>query len=48
VVGYLHLGDSIARNARKIREDRHDKVVDTSLLWARAIDLCNALMLAAE
>ena len=42
------LADSIARNARTIREDRHDKVVDTSLLWARAIDLCNAWMRAAE
>jgi len=42
------LADSIARNARTIREDRHDKVVDASLLWARAIDLCNAWMRAAE
>jgi hypothetical protein len=42
------LADSIARNARTIREDRHDKVVDTSLLWARAIDLCDAWMRAAE
>ena len=42
------LADSIARNAGTVREDRHDKVVDTSLLWARAIDLCNAWMRAAE
>jgi hypothetical protein len=42
------LADSIAKNARAIREDRHDKVVDSSLLWARAIDLCNAWMRAAE
>jgi hypothetical protein len=42
------LADSIARNARSIREDQHDRVIDTSLLWARAIDLCNAWMRAAE
>ena len=42
------LADSIARNARAMREDQHDKVVDASLLWARAIDLCNAWMCAAE
>jgi hypothetical protein len=42
------LADSIARNARAIREDRHDRVVDASLLWARAIDLCNVWMRAAE
>ena len=42
------LADSIARNARAIRDDQHDKVVDSSLLWARAIDLCNAWMRAAE
>jgi hypothetical protein len=27
---------------------QHDKVVDSSLLWARAIDLCNAWIRAAE
>ena len=42
------LADSIARKAKAIREDQHDKVVDSSLLWARAIDLCNAWMRAAE
>ena len=42
------LADSIARNARAMREDQNDKVVDSSLLWARAIDLCNAWMRAAE
>ena len=42
------LADSIARNFRSIREDQHDRVVDTSLLWARAVDLCNAWMRAAE
>jgi hypothetical protein len=42
------LADSIAKNARSIREDQHDRVVDESLLWARAIDLCNAWMRAAE
>jgi hypothetical protein len=42
------LADSIARKARAIREDQHDKVADSSLLWARAIDLCNAWMRAAE
>ena len=42
------LADSIARNSRSIREDQHDRVVDTSLLWARAVDLCNAWMRAAE
>jgi hypothetical protein len=42
------LADSIAKNAAAIREDQHDKVVDSSLLWARAIDLCNAWMRAAE
>ena len=42
------LADSIAKNARALQEDRHDKVVDASLLWARAIDLCNAWMRAAE
>jgi hypothetical protein len=42
------LADSIAGNARAVREDQHDKVVDSSLLWARAIDLCNAWMRAAE
>jgi hypothetical protein len=42
------LADSIAKNARAIREDEHDKVVDPSLLWARAVDLCNAWMRTAE
>jgi hypothetical protein len=42
------LADSIAKNARSIREDQRDRVVDASLLWARAIDLCNAWMRAAE
>jgi hypothetical protein len=42
------LADSIARNARAIREDQHGRVADASLLWARAIDLCNAWMRAAE
>ena len=42
------LADLIAKNARAIQEDRHDKVVDSSLLWARAIDLCNAWMRGAE
>jgi hypothetical protein len=42
------LADSIAKNARAIREDQHDKVMDASLLWARAIDLCNAWIRAAE
>ena len=42
------LADSIARDAGTVPEDRHDKVADTSLLWARAIDLCNAWMRAAE
>ena len=42
------LADSIAKNARSIREDQHDRVVDASLLWARAIDLCNVWMRAAE
>ena len=42
------LADSIAKNARAIREDRREKIVDSSLLWARAIDLCNAWMRAAE
>jgi len=42
------LADSIASNARAIRDDQHDKVVDSSLLWARAIDLCNAWMRVAE
>ena len=42
------LADSIAKNARAIREDRHERIVDSSLLWARAIDLCNAWMRAAE
>ena len=42
------LADSIARKAKAIREDQHEKVVDLSLLWARAIDLCNAWMRAAE
>jgi hypothetical protein len=42
------LADSIAKNARSIREDQHDRVVDASLLWARAIDLCNAWMRATE
>jgi hypothetical protein len=42
------LADSIARNARAIREDQRDRVVDSSLLWARAIDLCDAWMRAAE
>ena len=41
------LADSIAKT-RAIEEDRHDKVADASLLWARAIDLCNAWMRAAE
>jgi hypothetical protein len=40
------LADAIAKNARAIREDRHEKIVDASLLWARAIDLCNAWMRA--
>jgi hypothetical protein len=31
------LADSIAKNARASWEDRRDKVVDSSLLWARAI-----------
>jgi len=42
------LADSIARNARAIREDQRGRVVDSSLLWARAIDLSNAWMRAAE
>jgi hypothetical protein len=42
------LADSIAKNVKAIREDQHDKIVDSSLLWARAIDLCNAWMRAAE
>ena len=42
------LADSIAKKARTIQEDQHDRVVDASLLWARAIDLCNAWMRAAE
>jgi hypothetical protein len=42
------LADSIAKNARAIREDQHDQVIDSSLLWTRAIDLCNAWMRAAE
>jgi hypothetical protein len=42
------LGDSIAKNARAIREDQQYRAVDSSLLWARAIDLCNAWMRAAE
>jgi hypothetical protein len=42
------LADSIAKNARSIRKYQHDRVVDASLLWARAIDLCNAWMRAAE
>jgi hypothetical protein len=42
------LADSIAKNAKAMREDQRDKVVDSSLLWARAIDLCNAWMCAAE
>ena len=42
------LADSIARNARAIRDDQQDKVVHSSLLWARAIDLCNAWMRATE
>jgi hypothetical protein len=31
------LADSIARNARSIREDQHDRVIDTSLLWAERL-----------
>ena len=42
------LADSIAKNDRANGEDRRDKVVDSSLLWARAIDLCNVWMRAAE
>ena len=41
------LADSIAKNARSIRKNQHDREVDASLLWARAIDLCNAWMHAA-
>jgi hypothetical protein len=42
------LADSIAKNAKAIREDHHENVVDSSLLWARAIELCNAWMRAPE
>ena len=42
------LADSIAKNAKAIREDQREKAVDSPLLWARAIDLCNAWMCAAE
>jgi hypothetical protein len=42
------LADSIAKNARAVREDHYYELVDSSLLWARAIDLCNAWMRAAE
>jgi len=42
------LADSVARNGRAMREEQHDKVADLSLLWARAIDLCNAWMRVAE
>ena len=42
------LAAAIDRNARLIEENRPDAVVNTSLLWARAIDLGQAWMRAAE
>jgi hypothetical protein len=42
------LAAAIDRNARLIEENRPDSLVNTSLLWARAIDLSQAWMRAAE
>jgi hypothetical protein len=42
------LAAAIDRNARLIEENRPDSLVNTSLLWARAIDLGQAWMRAAE
>jgi hypothetical protein len=42
------LAAAIDGNARLIEENRPDALVNTSLLWARAIDLAQAWMRAAE
>jgi hypothetical protein len=42
------LAAAIDRNARLIEENRPDALVDTSLLWARAIDLGQVWMRAGE
>jgi hypothetical protein len=42
------LAAAIDRNARLIEENRSDAVVNTSLLWARAIDLGQVWMRASE
>ena len=42
------LAAAIDGNARLVEENRLDAVVNTSLLWARAIDLSQAWMRAAE
>jgi hypothetical protein len=42
------LAGAIDGNARLIEENRPDALVNTSLLWARAIDLCQVWMRAGE
>ena len=42
------LAAAIDGNARLIEENRPDALVNTSLLWARAIDLCQVWMRAGE